>query len=189
MVPRYEIRLSGSGGQGLILAGTILAEAIALHEQKYVVQSQSYGPEARGTASKADVIISDEAIDYPKSINADVLLAMNQKALDLNFLNLKKGGVLIIDSGLVKELPTTHLISLPLTQIAIEATQSPQPANMVALGVLAVCTQKVSLQALSRTLTTHLKKEWLAVNQKALKAGARSAKKWISENRERIGDI
>ena len=92
MVPRYEIRLSGSGGQGLILAGTILAEAIALHEQKYVVQSQSYGPEARGTASKADVIISDEAIDYPKSINPDVLLAMNQKALDINFLDLKKGG-------------------------------------------------------------------------------------------------
>jgi 2-oxoglutarate ferredoxin oxidoreductase subunit gamma len=189
IIPRYEIRLSGSGGQGLILAGTILAEAIALHEQKYVVQSQSYGPEARGTASKADVIISDEAIDYPKSINPDVLLAMNQKALDINFLDLKKGGILIVDSGLVKELPTTHLVSLPLTQIALEVTQSSQPANMVALGVLAVCTQKVSLQALSRTLTTHLKKELLAVNQKALKAGARSAKKWFSENREKIGDI
>jgi 2-oxoglutarate ferredoxin oxidoreductase subunit gamma len=185
MIPRYEIRLSGSGGQGLILAGTILAEAIALHEQKYVVQSQSYGPEARGTASKADIIVSDEAIDYPKSINPDVLLAMNQNALDINFLDLKKGGILIVDSELVKELPTTHLISLPLTRIAVEAAQSPQPANMVALGVLAVCTRKVSLPSLSRTLSARLKKEILAVNQKALKAGARSAKKWLSENPSR----
>ena len=189
MVPRYEIRLSGSGGQGLILAGLILAEAVALHEQKFVVQSQSYGPEARGTASKADVIISDEPIDYPKSLNPDVLLAMNQKALDMNFLDLKKGGILIVDAELVKEWPTTHLVSLPLTRIAREVTQSPQPANMVALGVLAVCTRKVSLQALSKTLTAHLKKEWLEMNLKALKAGARSAKKWLSENPAGSGDF
>ncbi len=182
MVPRFEIRLSGSGGQGLILAGMILAEAIALYEKKFVVQSQSYGPEARGTASKTDIIISEEAIDYPKSIHLDVLLAMNQKALDLNFLDLKKGGILIVDSGLVKELPTTHLVSLPLTRIAMDVTQSPQPANMVALGALAVYTKQVSLQALSKTLARHFKKELLDMNQKALKAGARSAKRGLSEN-------
>lgn len=182
MIPRYEIRLAGSGGQGLILAGLILAEAIALQEHKFVVQSQNYGPEARGTDSKSDIIISQEEIDYPKAIHLDVLLAMNQKALDVNFLDLKKRGLLIVDSGLVKEVPTTQLISLPLTQIALEVAQSPQPANMVALGALAVCTQQVSLHSLTKTLAAHLKKEWLDLNLKALKAGARSAKKRLSGN-------
>jgi 2-oxoglutarate ferredoxin oxidoreductase subunit gamma len=189
MVPRYEIRLAGSGGQGLILAGLILAEAIAFHEHKCVVQSQNYGPEARGTDSKSDIIISDEEIDYPKAIHLDVLLAMNQKALDVNFLDLKKGGILIVDSELVKEVPTTHLISLPLTRIAMEVTHSQQPANMAALGALAACTQQVSLQSLSKTLGAHLKKEWLDLNQKALKAGARFAKKRLSGNPSENGGI
>ena len=179
MIPRYEIRLAGSGGQGLILAGLILAEAIAIYEHKFVVQSQNYGPEARGTDSKSDVIISDEEIDYPKAINLDVLLAMNQKALDANFLDLKKNGILIVDSDLVKEVPTTRLISLPLTQIALEATNSPQPANMAALGALAVFTKQVSPQSLAKVLEIHIKKEWLELNLKALKAGAKSVKKQL----------
>jgi 2-oxoglutarate ferredoxin oxidoreductase subunit gamma len=180
MIPRYEIRLAGSGGQGLILAGLILAEAVALYEHKFVVQSQNYGPEARGSDSKSDIIISEEEIDYPKAVHLDVLLAMNQKALDVNFLDLKQDGLLIVDSGLVKDLPTTRLIALPLTQIALEATKSPQPANMTALGALAVCTKQVSLSSLSKTLTVHLKRDWLQLNQKALKAGARSAKKRVA---------
>jgi 2-oxoglutarate ferredoxin oxidoreductase subunit gamma len=189
MIPRYEIRLAGSGGQGLILAGLILAEAIAYFEHKYVVQSQNYGPEARGTDSKSDIIISDEEIDYPKAIHLDVLLAMNQKALDANFLDLKKNGLLIVDSGLVKDLPTTQLIAMPLTQIALETTKSPQPANMTALGALAVCTQKVSIPSLSKTLAVHLKKDWLEQNQKALKAGARFAKKRLAGNPSGNGSV
>lgn len=183
IVPRYEIRLAGSGGQGLILAGMILAEAIALQEHQYVIQSQSYGPEARGTDSKSDVIICDQPIDYPKAIHLDLLLAMNQKALDRNFQDLKEKGILIIDSGLVKDLPIFPLIvSLPLTQIALDVTHSTQPANMVALGAVAVCTKKVSLPSLSKTLSVHLKKELLGQNREALKAGARSAMKWFSKN-------
>ena len=73
-----QIVLSGTGGQGLILAGIILAEAAVL-DGKQAIQTQSYGPEARGGASKAEVIISDEAIDYPKVLDADVLLAMSQE--------------------------------------------------------------------------------------------------------------
>ena len=78
MAERYEICLSGSGGQGLILAGIILAEAAGVHEGKHVAQSQSYGPEARGGASKAEVVISDEEIDYPMATRLDLLLAMNR---------------------------------------------------------------------------------------------------------------
>jgi 2-oxoglutarate ferredoxin oxidoreductase subunit gamma len=187
MAQRYEIRLSGSGGQGLILAGLILAEAVALRGRNQVVQSQSYGPEARGTASKTDIIISEEAIDYPKALHLDVLLAMNQKALDINFLDLKEKGLLVVDSDLVKDLPTTQVVSLPLTAIAQETTQSPLPANMVALGALAALTQKASLGALIKTLPRHLKKEILEKNQRALKAGARSAKRWLSEKSVKTG--
>jgi len=79
---RYEIRLSGSGGQGLILMGIILAEAIGIYDGKFVAQTQSYGPEARGGSSKSEVIVSDEEIDYPKAMQPDLLLAMNQKSCD-----------------------------------------------------------------------------------------------------------
>ena len=185
MVPRYEIRLSGSGGQGLILAGLILAEAVALWENRYVVQSQSYGPEARGTASRSDIIISDEEIDFPKALHLDVLLAMNQKALDINFLDLKEKGLLIIDADLVKDLPTTQAVSLPLTGLAQEVAQNPLSANMVALGALAVLTRQVSLPALQKTMAVHFKKEGLEKNSQALKAGARRARRWLSENSAR----
>jgi 2-oxoglutarate ferredoxin oxidoreductase subunit gamma len=180
MVQRYEIRLSGSGGQGLILAGLILAEAVALKGRRHVVQSQSYGPEARGTASKTDIIISDEEIDYPKALHLDVLLAMNQKALDINFLDLKEKGLLVVDSDLVQDLPTTRAVSLPLTALARETTGSPLPANMAALGALAILTQQVSLGALTSTLVRQVKKESLEMNLRALKAGARYAKRRLS---------
>src|SRR5512142_1072470 len=98
MAERYEIRLSGTGGQGLIIAGIILAEAAGIYDGKYVCQTQSYGPEARGGASKAEVVISDEEIDYPMAIKPDVLLAMSQKACDSYLFDLKPGGTLIVDS-------------------------------------------------------------------------------------------
>ena len=82
MQNRLEIRLAGSGGQGLILAGLILAEAVGIHEGKFVTQTQSYGPEARGGASRSEVVISDQEIDYPQAVKPDILLCMNQAACD-----------------------------------------------------------------------------------------------------------
>ena len=92
MSPRYEARLSGSGGQGLILAGKILAEAAAIYENKNATQSQSYGPEARGGASKSEVIISDGDIDFPKATRLDVLLCLTQEACDKYVADLKEDG-------------------------------------------------------------------------------------------------
>ena len=106
MGDRYEIRLSGSGGQGLILMGIVLAEAIGIFEGKHVAQTQSYGPEARGGSSKSEVIVSDEEIDYPKAMKLDLLLAMNQKSCDEFYLDLKPGGLLIVDSTFVKQIPS-----------------------------------------------------------------------------------
>jgi 2-oxoglutarate ferredoxin oxidoreductase subunit gamma len=88
---RYEVRLAGEGGQGLILAGVILAEAAAATEGTYVAQTQSYGPEARGGASRSEVVISDHEIDYPRVVEADLLLAMSQEAYDRFGAELKQG--------------------------------------------------------------------------------------------------
>ena len=100
---RKEFRLSGSGGQGLILAAIILADAAA-REGNYVVQTQSYGPEARGGASKAEVIIDDAEIDYPKVTDPDFVLTMSVKAYEKYGSAFKDEGMLLVDSTFVKEI-------------------------------------------------------------------------------------
>jgi len=105
MEERIETCLSGSGGQGLILAGIILAEAAGIYDGKEAVQTQSYGPEARGGASRSEVVISNSAIDYPKVIKADILLALTQTACDKYVKNLNKDGILVADSTSVTEVP------------------------------------------------------------------------------------
>jgi 2-oxoglutarate ferredoxin oxidoreductase subunit gamma len=136
MLDRYEIRLSGTGGQGLVLAGIILAEAAGIYEGKYVVQTVSYGPAARGGTSRADVVISESEIDYPKAMGLDLLLAMNQMACDESAPELKPAGVLVVDSLLVTQVTNPRVVKIPFTQIAREKCGREQMANIVALGAL-----------------------------------------------------
>lgn len=172
---RYEIRLSGSGGQGLIYAGIILAEAAGIHDGKYVCQTQSYGPEARGGSSKAEVVISDEEIDYPKAIKPDLLLAMNQKSCDTYFFDLKPNGILIVDSTFVRQLPTTRAIAIPFTKIAREKLGKEIGANVIALGALARLSGAVSLSSLEAAVMSRIPKGTEDYNRKALEAGIESA--------------
>ncbi|MCL6508944.1 MAG: SAM-dependent chlorinase/fluorinase, partial [Bryobacteraceae bacterium] len=102
----------------------ILAEAAGIHEGKFVAQTQSYGPEARGGASKSEVVISDAEIDYPKAIKPDVLLCMSQAACDTYIFDLKPEGVLMVDATWVHDLPTTRAISIPFTKLAREKAGS-----------------------------------------------------------------
>src|SRR5512136_3011541 len=97
MAPRTEIRLAGEGGQGMILAGIILAEAAAIYDGKMAVQTQSYGPEARGGASKSEVVIADGEIDHPEVLSADVVVALSQEAYNKYAVCIKPGGLLIVD--------------------------------------------------------------------------------------------
>jgi len=136
MLDRYEIRLSGSGGQGLVLAGIILAEAAGIYQGKNVVQTVSYGPAARGGTSRADVVVSDQEIDYPKAMGVDILLAMTQMASDESISDLKPSGVLVVDSQLVSQVTYPRLVKIPFTQIAREKCGREQMANIVALGAL-----------------------------------------------------
>jgi 2-oxoglutarate ferredoxin oxidoreductase subunit gamma len=136
MEDRYEIRLSGTGGQGLVLAGIILAEAAGIYEGKYVVQTVSYGPAARGGTSRADVVVSDREIDYPKAMGLNVLLAMSQMACDESLADLKPHGLLVVDSLLVSQVTFPRVVKIPFTRIAREKGGREQMANIVALGAL-----------------------------------------------------
>ena len=174
---RYEIRFSGSGGQGIITAAIILAEAAGVYEGRYVCQTQSYGPEARGGASKAEVVISKEVIDYPKAIKPDLLLAMNQASYDLFFSDLKPQGLLVVDAELVNQLPEGRSVAIPFTDIARRETGKELVANVVALGAVGYLSKVVSLKNLEAALMARITKGTEAVNQRAFRAGIRAAKK------------
>ena len=113
---RTEVRLAGTGGQGLILAGVILAEACGVYEGKQVVQTQSYGPEARGGASKSDVIISEDEILYPKARRLDVLACLSQDSANVYVKDLRPAGLMITDSTYVHSCSREDAVCVPLTQ-------------------------------------------------------------------------
>ena len=187
MQNRLEIRLAGSGGQGLILAGLILAEAVGIHEGKFVTQTQSYGPEARGGASKSEVVISDQEIDYPQAVKPDILLCMNQAAYDAYIFDVKPGGALIVDSTLVQHLPTTRAVALPFTKIAREEIGREMMANVVALGALAVLTGVVSLKSLTAALLARIPPGTEKLNKKALDAGVAAAQQIMTKEKTKPG--
>lgn len=173
---RYEVRLSGSGGQGLILAGVILAEAIGTIDGKNVVQSQSYGPEARGGASRADVVISDTEIYYPKTMKLDLLLALTQEACDRYFHDLKEGGLLVVDSHLVTQPPTPRHFGFPFVQLARHEIGVAMVANVISLGALCELTGIVSKKALREVVQNRAPRGTEEKNLKALELGFKIAK-------------
>lgn len=174
---RYEIRLSGSGGQGLILMGIILAEAIGIYDRKYVAQTQSYGPEARGGSSKSEIIVSDEEIDYPKAMHLDLLLAMNQKSCDEFYPDLKPDGLLIVDSTFVTQVPTPKAFQVPFTRVAREKFSREVVANIIALGALAQLSPIVSGKAVESAVLARVPRGTEKLNRDALRAGMNAAKR------------
>jgi 2-oxoglutarate ferredoxin oxidoreductase subunit gamma len=174
-IDRFEVRLAGAGGQGLILAGLILAEAVAIHDGRNAVQTQSYGPEARGGASKSEVIISDGRIDYPKVMSADLLLALSQEACDEYFFSLAPDGTLIVDSDLVERVPSSRAVEVPITRIAQEATGRAITANIVGLGLVGGLTGIVSRQALEKAVAARVPQGTAELNIKAVAAGWEAA--------------
>ena len=182
MDERVEIRLAGAGGQGLILAGLILAEAAVIYDGKNACQTQSYGPEARGGASKSEVVIDNDEIDYPKVIAADVLLAMSQEAVDKYCDNLKPDGLLIVDSVHVQRVSARRAIKAPITQIAEDTTGRSITANMVGLGLLVGLTQVVSREALEAAVADRAPKGTVDINLRAMAAGFAEAARLQSED-------
>ena len=159
----------------MILAGIILAEAAGLYDGKFVCQTQSYGPEARGGASKAEVVISDSEIDYPKAIQPDVFLAMNQTSLDAFISDMKPDGLLLVDADLVKEFPPSRSVALPFTRIARDLGKA-MAANIVALGALVALSGAVSFSSLEQAVLARVPPGTEELNKKALEAGMEAAR-------------
>lgn len=173
-----ELRLCGSGGQGLITAGIILAEA-AVAEGKEVVQTQSYGPEARGGASKAEVIIADAFIYHPKAVIPDLVLAMTQEAADKYVADIKDDGLVIVDEDLVPDVPAgRQVIKVPITRLSVEKLGKELFANMVALGLLVKVSGLVSFESIQKAVANRVPPATVEKNLEALRVGFAAAPKW-----------
>lgn len=169
---KHNFRFSGTGGQGLITAGIILAEA-AILDGKEAVQSQSYGPAARGGSSKAEVIISDDRIYFGRVTCPDVLLTMSQEAAEKHTGDCSEKTIVITDNLFVKEVPGKHkeCIELPITHTAVEKCGKTLFANIVALGAVAELTNCVSEEALIKAVLARVPAGTGEANEKALNAG------------------
>ncbi len=173
MSDRYEIRFSGSGGQGMILAGIVMAEAASIYGDKNAAQSQSYGPESRGGASKAEVIISDKDIDYPKATKIDCMLAMTQEACSKYYKDIKDGGILLVDSDEVKDVPNGNfkVYSFPIIATAREELGKTIVANIIALGIITELTGIVSRESMEKAVLSRVPQAFVDLNKKALHIG------------------
>ena len=169
---KQEFLLTGTGGQGLILAAIMLAEA-GINAGQNVAQSQSYGPEARGGASRAEVIIGNEAINYPKVENPDFVLTLSQEAYKKYGLHLNDDAVLIVDNSLVTEVKPRgrNFYSLPITLAARTHFGSEQSANVVALGVVASLSGKIPMENVLQAVQQRAPKGTAEKNIKALELG------------------
>lgn len=176
---KYEVRLSGKGGQGLVVVGIVLGEAAAIYENLYAIQKQSYGPEARSGASRSDVIIADEEIEYPVIEEPDLLLTMSQEAYAKYSTKLKKNGILIIDKTLVSPDPMEtdqKIYPFDFTRLARKELNMEIVANIIALGTIIHLIKFVSKDSVLKVLKQRVSPKLLAVNQKALELGISIAK-------------
>ena len=167
-----ELRLAGSGGQGVILATVILAEA-AILAGKYTAQSQAYGPEARGGSCKAEVLISEAPIGFTKVQKPTFLMVLTQKALDDYGHDLPENCVVLADESLQipQELNLPHLTQLPILRTAQEKVGKAMTANIVAVGAINALLRLVSQDVLREAVMLHVPKGTEALNARALEAG------------------
>jgi 2-oxoglutarate ferredoxin oxidoreductase subunit gamma len=169
---KAEVRISGLGGQGVVLAGQILGKAAA-YNGKNVVQTQSYGAEARGSAAKSEVIISDGKIGFPMIRRCDILVAMNQEALDRHLKDLKEDGVLIVDTTYVKKIPETKakIFKIPAAEHAEKTFGDRIFTNMLMLGALIKVTGIVSEKAMKKAIQDTVAKNIVNINKEVCKKG------------------
>ncbi len=181
---RYEVRIGGFGGQGVVTMAVVAGETASLYDKKYVVQTQSYGPEARGGASKSEIVISDEEIDFPKVQTPDVFVVLSRAAFLAYIDGLKDDGILIIDEDLVKiesEIPdTVKVYKIPATRIADKEVGNKQATNVVMLGAFAVITKVLSLEGLK----ARIEEKWprfLKSNILALELGMKAGEEALAK--------
>lgn len=169
---------SGSGGQGVITAAIILAEAAVLHDNLTAIQSQAYGPEARGGATRSDVIISDTTINYPKVVQPNVLVCLTQEAYNKFYTIIRPGGMLITDARFVKtqRKADAKQLELPIYTTVMEKIGKPIVFNICMLGTLLALTDLVQPESVMKVIQTRIPKDFLELNRKALDIGLKLGK-------------
>jgi 2-oxoglutarate ferredoxin oxidoreductase subunit gamma len=168
-----QVRLSGFGGQGIVLAGVLLGQA-GVFDGKYASASNSYGAAARGSAARSEVVFSDGPIDFPHLIHADILMAMSQSGYDQDCQDVKaQSGLILYDHGLVTPRPelTIRQTGVPATEFAVKKLKDKQAANIVFLGALVEVTRIVSRGAIRKAIRTHVGERFLGLNLRALTLG------------------
>jgi len=170
---RVEVRVSGFGGQGIILAGYIVGKAAAIHDKKQATMVQAYGPEARGSACSSQVVIAEEPIEFPYLSASDVLACMSQEAYEKFVGELREGGTLLIDETLVtmgtldKDV---KIYSIPATQFAEDLGRK-IVANIVMLGFVAGATDVVTAEAMRAAVASSVPPAAVELNMKAFDQG------------------
>jgi 2-oxoglutarate ferredoxin oxidoreductase subunit gamma len=169
---KTEVRISGLGGQGIVLAGQILGKAAA-YDGKNVVQTQSYGSEARGSVAKSEIVISDTQIGYPMVRKCDILVGLSQEAVDKNIKDLKEEGTLLVDDSIVKNLPDTkaRIYKISATKIAESSCSEKLYANIVMLGALIRFTKIISAETVEKAIKDSVPKKAVNINIQAFRKG------------------
>jgi len=173
-----QIRLSGFGGQGVVLAGLLLGEA-GVVDGKYVAGSNSYGAQARGSGCKSEVVFSDGPIDFPHLTSADILVAMSQSTYDQYRTDVEpEGGLILFDESQVtpKKDVAAKQIGIAATDSALKLLRNKQVANIVLLGALVELTHIVSAKALEKAMEQHVNERFLRLNLDAFEAGRQLAR-------------
>ncbi len=170
---RCRMVFSGSGGQGIITAAVILAEAAVLYENLNAVQSQAYGPAARGGSTRSDIIISDSDINFPKVIQPNVLICLTQEAYNTFYPIIRPGGLLITDTRFVKteKKVDAQQRELPMYQSIMDEIGKPIVLNICMLGAVISFTKIVESESIMKILTSRIPSSFLDMNQKALNLG------------------
>jgi 2-oxoglutarate ferredoxin oxidoreductase subunit gamma len=168
---RHEVRFSGFGGQGIILSAVILGRAAVMYDNKFAVQTQVYGPEARGGASMSAVIIDDEPILFPKVTTPDIFVIMSQEGFEKYGASAPENAVMVLDSSLVHSRPKCTWYEIPATREAKETLGRDIVANIVMLGALIATTHIVGETALEKAILDSVPKGTEALNIRAMKKG------------------
>ena len=179
---RINVRFAGAGGQGVILASVLLAKGYGLGEDYNIAQTQSYGPEARGGACKAEVVVSDEEIDYMKVDSADVFVALNQVGFDKYIDEVSKDGLVVYNSTLVESDDPAHY-PIPATEIA-EGMGKPFVVNIVILGALTRLLPKVHAPAIEDEIKKNFSASIAGSNLEAFETGYREMAKVLKARNE-----
>lgn len=172
MHKRKEIRISGFGGQGVVLSGEIIGKAASIYDKGFATLTQSYGPEARGGSCTAEVVISDQPVGYPYVANPEVIIILAQEAYHKYASNLPEDTLVIIDPDLVKPGPSHkhRLLSIPVTHMAREMGR-PVVANIIMLGFLAAVGDVVPREALRESVLSSVPEGTQELNLRAFEAG------------------